>query len=340
MKKDIYVITNLITSTQYVGQSKDAIKRFDAHLRATDGTLLHQAILTYGRENFDIEILEKQIENFNEREQFWIEKLNTLYPNGYNMTKGGEGYPHMNGELCYQAKLTSEEVKEIIDLLKNTNLIQQIIADKFNVTQEIISSINVGKTYFNKNENYPIRKNQEMYNRANKIKNLLRTTQMTLSQIANECGVSKAVVNSINQGRTFKENMQYPIRIGKKGKLDDEAILLEIKDKLQNSKFTTQEIAEQYGVLRQAIEWINQGKSYIHSDWDYPLRKQPVKKVRFTDEELDRVIYLLQNTNMSIRAIGREMGVSQATITGINSGTTKSYYRSELNYPLRNQNFN
>lgn len=125
MKKDIYVITNVITGTQYVGQSSNAQKRFLTHKQAKDGTIFHQAIRNYGSENFFMEILEEQIENFNEREKYWIEKLNTLYPAGYNMTKGGEGYPHLNGELCYQSKLTNAQVNQIIDLLLNSILSQK-----------------------------------------------------------------------------------------------------------------------------------------------------------------------------------------------------------------------
>ena len=76
MKKDIYCITNKITGMQYIGQSRDAEKRFKAHSRAADNTLLHQAILTYGIENFEMEVLVKQTENFNELEKFWIEEKN------------------------------------------------------------------------------------------------------------------------------------------------------------------------------------------------------------------------------------------------------------------------
>ena len=89
--KDIYVITNDITGEQYVGQSKDANKRFAQHKCSKDNLPLHQAIREYGAEHFSLKILEKQISNYNEKEQEWILKLNSLAPNGYNVAIGGGG---------------------------------------------------------------------------------------------------------------------------------------------------------------------------------------------------------------------------------------------------------
>ena len=51
-KKDIYCITNNINGMQYVGQSKDAHKRFKAHALAKDKTYFHSEIRKYGIDNF------------------------------------------------------------------------------------------------------------------------------------------------------------------------------------------------------------------------------------------------------------------------------------------------
>lgn len=55
-------------------------------------------------------------------------------------------------------KLDLNTINKIIDILKNTNLSQQDIANKFGVTQTTVSRINLGKTYRNNNLSYPIRK--------------------------------------------------------------------------------------------------------------------------------------------------------------------------------------
>ena len=91
----IYKITNTINSKQYVGQTtKTLMERFDAHESKSKyvDTYLYRAIRKYGLPAFTIEVLEEvEPELLSERERFWIAKLNTLIPNGYNMTEGGEG---------------------------------------------------------------------------------------------------------------------------------------------------------------------------------------------------------------------------------------------------------
>lgn len=46
----------------------------------------------YGIDKFEITLLEESDDNLLEqREVYWIEKLNTYGSNGYNATKGGDG---------------------------------------------------------------------------------------------------------------------------------------------------------------------------------------------------------------------------------------------------------
>lgn len=340
MKKDIYVITNIVTNQLYVGQSKDANKRFTTHKLAKDNTLLHKAMREFGPQNFKMRILESQVEDFNEKEQYWIEELDTLYPKGYNMTKGGEGYPHMNGELCYQSKLSDIQAEEIRGLLKNSQLSQEKIGEKYNVGQSIISNINLGKTYFSKSWEYPIRSFDEVHEKYEKIKIALENTSDSLQKIADQFNTHKSTVNRINQGLVAVDKDRiYPIRSGegRHGKLDSQEILLKIKDLLENSRYTTYEIATIFGVQRAAIEKINQGKSYHNDDWDYPLRKVRRSPYDLTDEELSLVVNLLKNSDMSIRAIGRKVNRTHGVISNINYGLTKRYYDPNLDYPIRHK---
>jgi group I intron endonuclease len=83
----IYKTTNLVNGKFYIG--KDA-KNKRTYLGS--GVVLKQAIKKYGKENFKKEILEhcSSLEELEEREKYWINKLNAL-GEGYNLTEGGTG---------------------------------------------------------------------------------------------------------------------------------------------------------------------------------------------------------------------------------------------------------
>lgn len=85
----IYKIINSINGKIYVGQdSSDRPDYFGS------GKLIRLAIKKYGIENFRKEILEtcQSREEMQNREIFWIKKLNAIDKNvGYNIRLGGEG---------------------------------------------------------------------------------------------------------------------------------------------------------------------------------------------------------------------------------------------------------
>lgn len=92
----IYCITNNLNGKKYVGKSEVDVKaRLQEH-RTTKNVgntneHLHRSILKYGLENFSFEVIEEcEPSQCCQRERYWIEKLNCIYPNGYNYTSGGE----------------------------------------------------------------------------------------------------------------------------------------------------------------------------------------------------------------------------------------------------------
>lgn len=95
MKFYIYKITNKINGKCYIGKHK-TFKGETLRNYMGSGIALVEAQRKYGIENFDKEIIE-EIEDdekqliIDERERFWIKTLNTISPNGYNISYGGEG---------------------------------------------------------------------------------------------------------------------------------------------------------------------------------------------------------------------------------------------------------
>lgn len=126
----IYKITNKINGKFYIGQSNNINRRFQEHI--TKGQLsripLDIAIQKYGKENFLYEILEEcSIDQLNEKEKYWIEKLQaTKY--GYNCSTGGD--QQSIGENNGRSKLTEEDVRKI-RIAYNNHLKQKDVYKEF-----------------------------------------------------------------------------------------------------------------------------------------------------------------------------------------------------------------
>lgn len=134
------------------------------------------------------------------------------------------------GERCFQkdesypiriqktvTTFPSETIQKIKEDIKNTSLSWKELAQKYGGNEKVYQHINNGKTYFDDNENYPLRKTQKnkklTEEQITQIVFLLKTTKLTQKEIAEQCGCSPASVSSINTGRyNKKQNEIYPIR--------------------------------------------------------------------------------------------------------------------------------
>lgn len=90
----IYIICNIASGKKYVGQTTMSIeKRWRQHCRATSRCrAMACAISAHGRDAFTIEVVEAAdtAESLNCLEQAYIDRYNTIVPNGYNLKGGGE----------------------------------------------------------------------------------------------------------------------------------------------------------------------------------------------------------------------------------------------------------
>lgn len=94
----IYGIENRDNHKIYIGQTVQKVcKRVSNHKIAK--TYIGNAIRKHTIENFYIVVLEvcSNKDQLNQREIFWIKKLNCKYPDGYNLTDGGENPPRLKG---------------------------------------------------------------------------------------------------------------------------------------------------------------------------------------------------------------------------------------------------
>lgn len=91
----VYVTVNIINGKLYVGIHNGGNKYY-----LGSGRLLKQAIKKYGRENFSRLIIDEfdSLSVGVEKEKFWIRRLNTKTPNGYNLSDGGFGLSHHTEE--------------------------------------------------------------------------------------------------------------------------------------------------------------------------------------------------------------------------------------------------
>lgn len=129
----IYLRTNTVNGKQYVGQAVDYKKRqyvWNSSTYHYAGKTINRARKKYGIEAFDFEILmECDDEEMNQWETYYIKKLNTKIPNGYNMTDGGDGrsgykviYSEESKKKMSEShkgkKLTEEQRKKMSESLK------------------------------------------------------------------------------------------------------------------------------------------------------------------------------------------------------------------------------
>jgi predicted transcriptional regulator len=118
----IYKIINDINKKMYIGKTEFSIeKRFKEHCRDAfkpqeNKRPLYAAMNKYGIEHFHIELIE-ETGIPEEREKFWIEKLNTFGTNGYNATLGGDGKKYIDYDLVIATYKEVQQQNEVAKIL-------------------------------------------------------------------------------------------------------------------------------------------------------------------------------------------------------------------------------
>ena len=152
MTTGIYKIENLINHKCYIGQSIHIERRWQEHCQPSAKSCVANAIKKYGKTNFSFQVLEECLENeLDEKEIFYINKYNSIVPNGYNIMDYIE---KQETTFCfYDKEIFLNIVKDIEENILST----QEIADKYEINRRTVYRINCGDVHRLPEKSYPLR---------------------------------------------------------------------------------------------------------------------------------------------------------------------------------------
>lgn len=145
----IYKITNQISKKCYIGETKKSNPyiRWNEHKRKIEQGIgcpaLQCAVKKYGIDNFTFEILIICFDD--ERYKFeieYIKKYNSIAPNGYNLTKGGEGggfygKKHSQETIDRISQVSKQKYIDNPQLKKDMSERQKIVMNSLEVRNKI-----------------------------------------------------------------------------------------------------------------------------------------------------------------------------------------------------------
>lgn len=247
----IYKIENLINHKTYIGQSVNIEKRWQAEKNASKTQKdkaydypLSRAFRKYGIENFSFEILEECHQSeLNKKEKYYIQKYDSYF-NGYNQTLGGDT----------SSRTPKEKIVGVINDLKTSNLLHKEIAEKWQISQEMVQGINTGRYWYNEIENYPLQK--DLKPQASKIKQ---------KHFCLECGkqISKGANRCIECANKAQQKVERPSREELKT-LIRTIPFTKLGEKFGVSDNTIRKWCDAYGLPRKVTEI----KQYSQKEWD------------------------------------------------------------------------
>lgn len=293
----IYRFVNKNNNKSYIGQSINIEERRKKHIAAsyyppsnTYNTVFHKAIRKYGVDSFEFEILTLcKIEELDSLEKYYISKYNSMVPNGYNMTAGGENARSIN------CKFSQEDIKNIITDLRTTYDTSEEIGKKWGCSASLIKKISSGEEYYIDGETYPIRTKEHILE-VQKRKNCfclginpaaklnvdivqdivydLLNTDIKIKDLALKYNISSDQISRINNGKIWLQvERPIPCRDIKK---ENERKALLVADLLLKTNLTQKEILKETGYKdRHTISRINKHEIYqdLLSEYPIPIRK-------------------------------------------------------------------
>lgn len=223
----IYKISNDINNKLYIGYTRyTPEKRFEEHWRCRygDNSLIHKAMIKYGKEHFWCEGIEEvsEEEGF-DKETYYIDYYKSKVPNGYNLTEGGENPPVHYGENNCKSKISKIQFDNLIKDLQNYELEFSQIAKKYGISQSQVERINKGECRYQENLIYPIRTLKKDQYIIQCIIEDLKSNILTQEEIEEKYQIkSRTRLYNINSGKVGSKlfpQEKYPIRPGIKNQV-------------------------------------------------------------------------------------------------------------------------
>ncbi len=116
----IYCITNSVNGMRYIGAAKSFKERKQKHLsdarrgKGREGSI-QDAMRSFGEENFRFEVIDEAEDyaSLSEREHYWIQRFNSLSPNGYNLLLGNYATKVKNNFRHVSVEINGKKFKTI-----------------------------------------------------------------------------------------------------------------------------------------------------------------------------------------------------------------------------------
>ena len=114
----IYILTNKTNGKKYVGKTTGLFQnRLKDHFR--NDSYIGNSLRKHGLDGFETQQVIYHKDDLDYWEQYFIAKLNTIYPNGYNLTAGGDGGERSEEAKKHMRKPKSPEGRAAIALSNN-----------------------------------------------------------------------------------------------------------------------------------------------------------------------------------------------------------------------------
>ena len=256
---------------------------------------------------------------------------------------------HGQGEQSSSCKLTETQVKEIIQLLQNSSIPMSYIAKQYKVSDNAIKSINYCKSWtYLHNYKKDIRKENGHESNSEwksllttqqvlEIIKLLETTTLTHEQIGKQFNVSPSIITNINCCNNWTKLHNYKKNIRKESGMGNrsaahitESQILNIISLLENTNLTQQEIAQKCHVHKGTVADINQCKTHTEFHHYNKNIREENKIKNHTNSKISEltakeIIKLLENTNLTHKAIAEQNNTSRTVVSGINQCRAWTY---------------